>query len=142
MKRASYAPFYCALYPQLAEIARKHGYALAVHGSLATDFDLICIPWVQSPSQPMRVVTEFTTRFNIDDGFRKPEPHAKEHGREAWTLHIGFGDCRVDLSFMPRVPHEPPASCSTCDGARFIKNAASGPVWVDCTICTPAKEST
>jgi hypothetical protein len=29
------------------------------------------------------------------------EPETKEHGRVVWTLSIGFGDCFLDLSFMP-----------------------------------------
>ena len=46
MKPANRAAVYAAaLYPDLAEIAREHGYALAVHGSLARDFDLIAVPW-------------------------------------------------------------------------------------------------
>ena len=37
MKDPSYAPTYCALYPALANIARSHGYALAIHGTLGRD---------------------------------------------------------------------------------------------------------
>lgn len=48
MKPANNAPFYAAgLYPKLADIFRSHGYALAVHGSVGTDFDLIAVPWVK-----------------------------------------------------------------------------------------------
>lgn len=43
MKPANLAPVYCALYPALAEIARKHGYAMAIHGTMARDFDLMGI---------------------------------------------------------------------------------------------------
>lgn len=100
MKAANYAPMYCALYPQLAEVARKHGYAMAVHGSLARDFDLICIPWVEQPSQPHTVVSEITKTFAIR---QIGEPDTTHHGRERWTVSIGFGECFIDLSFMPRI---------------------------------------
>jgi hypothetical protein len=101
MKSPNYSPVYCALYPELAEISRKHGYALSVHGSLARDFDLVCIPWVECPSLPEVVVKEMSTTFS----FREiGEPGKKLHGRVAYTLSIGFGECFLDLSFMPLIP--------------------------------------
>lgn len=99
MKDPNYAPVYCALYPQLAEVTRKHGYALAIHGSLGRDMDLICVPWVPIPSEPQVVVDEITTKFAIRQihGWE-----IKEHGREVTTISIAFGECFIDLSFMPR----------------------------------------
>jgi hypothetical protein len=100
MKDANYGPVYCALYPELAEIARKHGYALAIHGSLARDFDLVCIPWAEKPGLPAEVVTEITESFAITT---VGEPDIAHHGRERWTLSIAIGECAIDLSFMPRL---------------------------------------
>lgn len=41
MQAANHAPIYAAcLYPELAESFRTKGWALAVHGSLARDFEL------------------------------------------------------------------------------------------------------
>jgi hypothetical protein len=94
----SNAPTYCAMYPDLAKIARQCGYALAVHGSVARDFDLVCIPWVECPSEPYKVVSEIRKAFAL---VLIGEPETKEHGRVVWTLSIGFGDCFLDLSFMP-----------------------------------------
>ena len=45
MKYANRAPFYACLYHGLCETARKLGYALAIHGSVVTDLDLVAIPW-------------------------------------------------------------------------------------------------
>jgi hypothetical protein len=94
------APYMC-LYPDLATIVRDHGYALAVHGSLARDMDLVCIPWVESPSEPEAVVSEIEKTFAIK---RVGEPTMMLHGREAWTISLSFGECFIDLSFMPRLP--------------------------------------
>lgn len=100
MKPANYAPVYCALYPMLAEVARSHGYAMAIHGSMARDFDVICIPWVDAPSEPQTVVDAITKKFAIRQihgwSFR-------EHGREVTTVSIAHGECFLDLSFMPRI---------------------------------------
>lgn len=100
MKDPTYAPAYCALYPGLATVARKHGYALAIHGTLGRDMDLICVPWAESVSPPVEVVNEITTTFSIH---RVGEPTKKNHGREAWTISIAYGDCAIDLSFLPQV---------------------------------------
>lgn len=96
----SHLPVYCALYPALATVAREHGYALAIHGSLVRDFDLIAVPWVERPAEPDALVEALTTRFalhRMDKG-----PTAKPHGRVAYTISVGFGECAIDLSFMPR----------------------------------------
>lgn len=101
MKPANFAPAYAALYPQLAEIARQHGYAMAVHGSMGRDFDVVCIPWIEEAGEPQAVVDAITKRFAIE------QVHGwdvREHGREVTTLSIGFGECFVDLSFMARNP--------------------------------------
>lgn len=97
----AYAPVYCAIYPDLAAVARSHGYALAVHGSLQRDFDLIAVPWVARPSDPDAVIADLERNFSIrclTDGTDKG------HGRIAYTISIGWGECAVDLSFMARWP--------------------------------------
>lgn len=99
MKPANFASVYCCLYPELAEIARLHGYALAIHGSMARDFDLICIPWVDHPSSPEVVVKAITDTYAIEK-FGDLVP--MKHGRLAQTLTIKFGEAAIDLSFMPR----------------------------------------
>ena len=98
MKPANFAPVYCSLYPELAEIARKHGYAMAIHGTMARDFDLICIPWIDNPSIPQAVIDEITVNYsttNITNMQLKP------HGRVAYSVVFGFGEFFADLSFMP-----------------------------------------
>ena len=99
MKPANNAPIYIGAYKELAEIARSHGYAMAVHGSVARDFDLVCIPWVEEAADPQTVVDEITTKFAFKE---TDKPARREHGRLVYTLSISFGDCFIDLSFMPR----------------------------------------
>jgi hypothetical protein len=98
MKSASFAPLYCGLYPELAELCRKHGYALAIHGSLQRDFDLICIPWVEMPSTPEQVVDAIVSEFAIR---KTGKPDITFHGRIRYSLPISFGECFLDLQFMP-----------------------------------------
>lgn len=101
MKDANYAPFYSAgLYPKLAKIFREHGYALAVHGSVGTDFDLIAVPWVHEAGDPADVIEECQKKFAFRKDVCKPGP--KPHSRCAYKLHMSFGDCSLDISFTPR----------------------------------------
>lgn len=109
MKPANYAPIYACVYAQLAEIARSHGYAMAAHGSLAADFDLVCIPWVEGASDPQSVIDEITSSFCIEQAGK---PEVKEHGRVAYTISFSFGECRLDLSFMPTVEQSVPERVS------------------------------
>jgi len=99
--KPNFGPVYCAaLYPELCKIFQSHGYALAVHGSLAHDFDVIAIPWVDKVSEPESVMKEITKTFAIKI---IGDAENRKHGRIAYTLSIGFGECFCDLSFMPRV---------------------------------------
>lgn len=100
--KPNYAPIYAAaLYPELAKIFVAHGYALAVHGSLARDFDLIGIPWAENVSDPELVIAEICSHFWIRVIEAPERVCKKNHGRIAYTISIGHGECAIDLSFMP-----------------------------------------
>lgn len=91
------------------ELARRHGYAVAVHGSQKTDrdLDLVAIPWTR------RAHAASTLRRALDaeiDYLHLPWPQGdgdKPHGRQAWVYLVKWRDRRrcpryVDLSVMPR----------------------------------------
>lgn len=92
------AVYAAALYPDLARIFIDNGYALAVHGSLARDFDLIAVPWVGTPSEPQTVIEAIVKTFAVRV---IGEPTPREHNRLVFALSVGFGNCTIDLSFMP-----------------------------------------
>jgi hypothetical protein len=106
MKHASFAPAYVAFYPALAEIARKHGYALAVHGSVERDMDLLAAPWTDKAASAevlMRTIAEYATSVlsaMFSSATTVVGPEAKPHGRTAWSIIIGNGSV-IDLSVMP-----------------------------------------
>lgn len=103
MKPATYGPVYAAgLYPKLAELFREYGYALAVHGSVGRDFDLIAAPWVEDAAEPSAVMAEVWKRFAMFQ--RESEPQQRAHGRVTYLCHLSFAECYLDISFMPRKP--------------------------------------
>ncbi len=103
MQAANNAPIYAAcLYPELSEFMRTKGWALAVHGSLARDFDLVAIPWHPDPVPPALCVEGICHYW----AFRSVgEPETRLHGRLIYTIALKFGECFLDLSFMPTTPN-------------------------------------
>lgn len=97
MKEPNYAPLYASLYPDLARIARRHGYALAIHGTLARDFDVIAIPWAAEVDHPESVVEEITRTYDIRV---IGDATIREHGRIVYTISIS-GGAFLDFSFTP-----------------------------------------
>lgn len=106
------AAAYVALYPMLERIARRHGYALAVHGSLHRDFDLIAVPWVEEASdalaliKAMKKATRTVTLHEETDRLVKDcRPTKKPHGRTSYSLHVtnyGMYGGYLDISVMPK----------------------------------------
>jgi len=100
MKPPSMAPFWVFMYPSLAEIARSYGYALAIHGSVGKDFDLIAIPWVENPDDPEDVIEAIQSKYAVES---VTGPHPKPHGRKVWTIVlVASGSVYLDFSFMPK----------------------------------------
>lgn len=106
------AAAYVALYPMLQQIAKRHGYALAVHGSLHRDFDIVAIPWVEEASDPLALIKAMkkatkavTHTDSADHYFKDCSPTQKPHGRVAYSLHFtnqGMHGGYLDISVMPK----------------------------------------
>lgn len=103
---------YAAMYPELVRIAKAHGYALAVHGSMTRDFDLIAVPWTAEAGDPQPMIDEMKhamggvyVHHDVDHLVADGRPSDKPHGRRAWSIHLttkGADGPYIDLSVMPR----------------------------------------
>jgi len=135
MRDATPAPMFACLYPGMCDVARSLGYALAIHGSVVTDLDLIAVPWTREACSDLELMQalmqhlgavnyrelltrqcDWATPEQIDqmvagEHARKGDPHdsagaaLKPHGRKAWNLYLHAG-IRIDLSVMPRIVGE------------------------------------
>jgi hypothetical protein len=106
MKPPVPAPAYAALYPILCEVARAHGYALTIHGTLQRDMDLVAIPWTDEAADPEVLVKSLRDRgqwFKFPEGHPILDSDPKPHGRRAWTIPL-MGETFIDLSVMPLNP--------------------------------------
>lgn len=108
---------YLHVFADLRAAARKCGYALAVHGSLDRDLDLIAVPWTEEATDADRLVHAICEAWGFGDGLMALEPHGppKLHGRIAYTLIPG-GPLFVDLSVMPRATSDADAIRRAVEG--------------------------
>lgn len=116
MKDVSNAVAYALLVPDLMKAGREVGYAIAVHGSLARDLDVVAIPWTEEAVPAERLILHLAAAVdgrirnggtrNADGEWQTAHgsaPSVKPHGRLAWTIHLDRGGLYVDVSVMPRV---------------------------------------
>jgi hypothetical protein len=109
MKTANIAPAYAGLYAGLCEVARENGYALAIHGSLANDMDLVAVPWVNEAVAPEVLAEAMWKRVKwLNHQTEFPyKPQTMPHGRLAWFFPLlqappNEGRSGIDLSITPR----------------------------------------
>ena len=102
----------------LRHVARRCGYALAEHGSLGFDIDLIAVPWRDSAVDPPYLVEQIRVAAEAIIGICEIRKRDKDHvpekkpcGRLAWSLFLVPDDPSLlgpylDISVFP-VPSEP-----------------------------------
>lgn len=98
-------------------VARRHGYAVAIHGSLSRDIDLVAIPWINQAAEPgelaeaIRVVVGGHWREDRNDPadwrYRGSRPEPKPHGRLAYLIELYGYHTYLDLSVMPLASPRP-----------------------------------
>lgn len=91
---------YASWIPALQDVARRHGYALTIHGSVASDLDLFAVPWVEYPTTPEALIDGLRDAYHIVDDWQVIGPDPKPHGRRAWNVIIG-GALVFDVSVVP-----------------------------------------
>lgn len=109
MKPPTLAPVYVGLYPILCEVTREHGYALAVHGTVSNDFDLVAVPWVDTAVDADTLIRKILERidwardtaYSADRLFEPPFVEQKPLGRRSWCIPL-YGEARLDISVTPK----------------------------------------
>ncbi len=95
---------YVHFYSMLVPVAKEHGYALALHGTVQRDLDMIAVPWTEKPSSHQDLLEAFCDALGIKKTFRVPDHHRGEklHGRVAYNIPV-MDDAWMDISIMPIV---------------------------------------
>lgn len=82
---------YAAMYAQLVWVARSCGYALAVHGSLISDCDLIAAAWV-ADAEPAETLVKRLADAAAGHVLGQTEASTvRPHGRRSYLIHLGAG---------------------------------------------------
>lgn len=116
------APWYVMAYTKLDRIAWRHGYALALHGSMARDLDLVAIPWTEDADNPEKLIDSIrrfvVLKTNVD--LKIAPPVKRPHGRLSYIIPIGYDSHHyIDLSVMPisKQIDDEMCICECCNGS-------------------------
>lgn len=82
---------------EISTIGRACGYAMAVHGSMQRDLDVVAVPWTERATSALTLVRMLCNQLGVS----RSVPTLKPHGRITYTLLLG-GACFMDLSITPR----------------------------------------
>lgn len=87
---------------QMRVSAHGCGYALAVHGSLSNDIDIIAVPWTENASNIEALVEAIlgTLRSYVGNATQSGKPTKKPHNRVAHTIVFRDGAVYIDLSVI------------------------------------------
>lgn len=95
--------FYAAMWDDIRKCAMDNGWAVALHGSLVSDMDIMAMPWIEEASPFETVVSEIAALFegNPLADKRCISYEQKPHGRIAASISI-WADFFLDISAMKK----------------------------------------
>jgi hypothetical protein len=94
------AAFYASLWPDLKNAALDCGWALALHGSLSNDMDLMAMPWVEGCTSVDEMIEALEKCFT-DPGprIKTTVTSDKPNNRVVYTIHI-WADFYLDINII------------------------------------------
>lgn len=99
---------YAQLLPRIKAKAKELGYALAIHGSMNRDLDLLAVPWIEEAAAPpvlIQAIADEAGCFILGDLEKRAGlegPTKQPHGRLSWNLCWG-GKPFIDIGVMPMI---------------------------------------
>jgi len=94
------ASFWVFHYGELRRIAAESGWAIAVHGSLVNDLDLMAMPWVENHISADELAQRFAD--SMPESWRRPyvksKPGDKPNGRIVYTIFMN--DTYIDMNVI------------------------------------------
>lgn len=94
------AVFYATTYPDMVETARRHGWALGLHGSLVSDMDLMAMPWTEDASDAQELIDAIANLF-VDPPIAFEPYRGKPNNRVVWTIPICI-DFYLDINIIEK----------------------------------------
>lgn len=97
------AAFYASIYEDLRKAALDCGWALGLHGSLASDMDIMAMPWTED-AKPVAEMIEALQKCFTDSPFKEQNTvphHGKPNGRVVYTMNI-WAEFYLDINVIER----------------------------------------
>ncbi len=96
------AVFYAAMWEDFRNAALDKGWALGLHGSLASDMDIMAMPWAEDASKVDRMIEALEGCLTIPEDamhFKTRVSNDKPHNRVVYTIHI-WADFYLDINII------------------------------------------
>lgn len=94
------AVFYAAMWEDFRRTALNNGWALALHGSLASDMDIMAMPWTIDAVATKDLIESLRNLFSIPEKIKIIETrNIGSHNRIVYTMAI-WGDFYIDISVI------------------------------------------
>jgi hypothetical protein len=116
------AVFYAALWNDLRQAAMDKGWALALHGSLASDMDIMAMPWTEEATTDIEMIEALKKCFTDADciGLKASD---MPNNRRVFTLSI-WADFYLDINIIkPNVATTTPLSSSSGEALKDNNNS-------------------
>ncbi|CAL67370.1 hypothetical protein [Christiangramia forsetii] len=98
------AVFYAAMWGDFRQSALDKGWALGLHGSLASDMDIMAMPWTESASSVDVLIASLESCLTIPEDafhFKTKRSTDKPNNRVVYTIHI-WSDFYIDLNIIEK----------------------------------------
>ena len=94
--------FYAAIWEDIRQAAWECGWAVALHGSLSRDMDIMAMPWVEDCTDEEVMIKTIIERCFGDSIISQcglKIDRSKPHGRVCYLIPI-YNDVYLDISIM------------------------------------------
>lgn len=92
------AVFYAAMWNDLRQAALDKGWALALHGSLASDMDIMAMPWTECATNPDEMIKALRECFTDCEDITVSK-NEMPNNRMVYTLSV-WADFYLDINIM------------------------------------------
>lgn len=92
------AVFYAAMWNDFRQSALDKGWALALHGSLANDMDIMAMPWTEEASHPLDMILAIKKCFDKPEEI-KLSTCEMPNNRRVYTISI-WSDFYLDINII------------------------------------------
>lgn len=99
------AAFYATIWNDLRQAAMNCGWALGLHGSLASDMDIMAMPWIEDATTADIMIKNLIKCFGFSDFWieyqMQVDRTSKPNGRVVYTIPI-YADFYLDINVIEK----------------------------------------